>query len=345
MPRNWRSSLNPVHSRVFLGVDGGSSGTRAILIDCSAAILGFGEGGNANHAGQGFESAVSNVARAADAACAEAGVSPDQISAAHFALAGHDVEDDHIRLSDLLTNRYPCLPYRLTNDVWAGLRAGSVAGTGVAINCGSGAGAVGRTPEGSSAIIPDLGYVFGDSGGGVQIGVDAVRAVIRAWDGRGNATALTELVLELVGLPTTDALYLALYRDQLPERTFRKCTRLVFLAAGAGDAVATQILTRIGAEFGVSAAAIARKLNLTQREFPFVLSGGAIRTLQSPLVDAALARLREDCPHCFAVQPRLMPVAGAALLALDAGEAAVTEEHFAHLLDQGQAWHPEELFN
>jgi N-acetylglucosamine kinase-like BadF-type ATPase len=237
------------------------------------------------------------------------------------------------------------LSYRLTNDVWAGLRAGSVAGCGVAINCGSGAGAVGRTSEGDSVIIPDLGYVFGDSGGGVQIGVDAVRAVVRAWDGRGSATALTELVLKLVGLPSVDALYLALYRDQLPDRTFRKCTKLVFQAASIGDAVATRILERIGDEFGVSALAIARRLNLMSREFPFVLSGGAIRTLQSPLAEAAVTRLRAECPRCVPVLPRLMPVAGAALMALDAGEAPVTEDHFLRFIQQGQAWHPEELFN
>ncbi len=288
---------------------------------------------------------MSNVAHAVDEACIQARIPADRIGAAHFALAGHDVEDDHLCLGRLLTSRYPILPYHLTNDVWAGLRAGSIAGAGVAINCGSGAGAVGRTAEGDTAIIPDLGYVYGDSGGGVQIGVDAVRAVVRAWDGRGKPTALTSMVLGLVGLPSTDALYLALYRDQLPDKTFRKCTKLVFQAAARRDEVAIQILTRIGDEFGVSAAAIAHRLNFGSQEFPFVLTGGAIRTMESPLVEAAIARLRQDCPHCVPGLPRLMPVAGAALLAMDAGEEPVSEEHFSHLQEQGQAWHPEELFN
>jgi N-acetylglucosamine kinase-like BadF-type ATPase len=193
-------------------------------------------------------------------------------------------------------------------------------------------------------MIADLGYMFGDSGGGNQIGVDAIRAVVRAWDGRGDATSLTDAVLNLVGLSDTAALYLALYREQVGAALIRQCTRLVFQCAASGDTVAIEILTRIGAEFGRSAVALARRLTMPDLAFPFVLTGGAIRTLQSPLVEAAVAQLQSVCPRCRPTSPRLMPVAGAALLALDASEVPVTEEHFLRLSAQGQGWHPEERY-
>jgi N-acetylglucosamine kinase-like BadF-type ATPase len=269
---------------------------------------------------------------------------PDDIAFAHFALAGDDVEDDQIRLTELLALELPGVKFHVTNDVWAGLRAGSIDGTGIAVNCGSGAGAVGRSVTGAQLMIPDLGYMYGDSGGGNQIGVDAIRAVVRAWDGRGDATALADAVLSLVDLPDTAALYLALYRGQVGGALIRQCTRLVFQCASRGDTVSIEILTRIGAEFGRSAVALARRLNMEDQEFPFVLTGGAIRTLQSPLVEAAVAHLRSVCPRCQPTSPRLMPVAGAALLALDASEVPVTDEHFLRLQTQGQAWHPEEIY-
>lgn len=329
---------------VYLGVDGGSSGTRAILVDERCAILGFGTGGSANHGGQGYNSAAAHIAHAVREACATAYISHEAVHCAHFALAGDDVEDDQVQLTERLTAAFPGLRFEVTNDVWAGLRAGSLAGYGIATNCGSGAGAVGCTPDGARAIIPDLGYVFGDSGGGVQIGVDAVRSVVRAWDGRGAPTMLTEAVLALTELASTEDLYLALYRGQVPDQLFRKCTKLVFQAAARGDAEATRILTRVGDEFGLSAVAIARRLHMEEIEFPYVLTGGAVRTLESPLVAAATARLRTVCARFVPALPRLMPVAGAALLALDSGQEHVTEEHFEYLREQGQGWHAVELF-
>ncbi len=268
-----------------------------------------------------------------------------RVTAAHFALAGDDVEDDHIALSGALAATLPGLSFTLSNDVWAGLRAGSPTGAGVAVNCGSGCGVVGRNARGQHTMIPDNGYMFGDSGGGVQIGVDAVRAVIRAWDGRGEPTMLTPLILELTGQPDVAALYVALYRGELRTVVRRQVTRLVLAAAAAGDAVATGILRRVGAELGLAGAVMVRRLGMHDDAFPFVLTGGTFRTLRSPLAEAAIERMREEAPCCLPTLPLLMPVAGAALLAADAAGYPAGEEHFARLREQGYGWHAEEVYD
>jgi N-acetylglucosamine kinase-like BadF-type ATPase len=279
-----------------------------------------------------------------DEAAIVANISASDVALAFFALAGDDVVDDHLKLHSMLTDAVDGMPFDLANDVWAGLRAGSIDGTGIAVNCGSGTGAVGKRLDGAGVIIPDLGYAFGDSGGGTQIGIDAIRAVIRAWDGRGSPTALSDAVLKLTGLPFPEALYLALYRNELGADINKQCTRLVFQIAATGDDVAQAILSRIGDEIGVSGCAIARRMGVENQAFPFVLTGGAIRTLNSVLVDAAVERMKSVAPRCVPTLPKLMPVAGAALLALEAAEVPVTSDHFARLRSQGQAWHPEENF-
>lgn len=330
------------HLDVFLGVDGGYSGTRALLIDAHGRVLGFGTGGNANHASSGYAGAIRNVATAVQQACVAAGIAYQRVRLTFLALAGDDVEDDHSRLTEEVERALPELHFVLRNDVWAGLRAGSVSGIGVAINCGSGTGVVGRNAQGLQIIIPDLGYLFGDSGGGGQIATDAFRAVIRAWDGRGEHTALLPLLLELTAQPTVDALYLALYRKQIDLRTFRAATPLVFQAAAEGDTVATGILRRIGGEQGNSGAAVARRLAMADEEFPFVLTGGVYRTLYSPLAEAAITRMQTTAPYCRPTLPLLLPVAGAALLALDVEKCPVTEKLYADLRAQGYGWHADE---
>jgi N-acetylglucosamine kinase-like BadF-type ATPase len=324
---------------LFLGVDGGNSGTRALVMDAAGTVLGYGSGGNANHQGQGYDRALHHVATASQEACRAAGITVGEIEAAHFALAGDDVEDDHVRLSAGLEAAMPGLRFTLSNDVWAGLRAGSMSGIGVAVNCGSGCGTVGRNAQGEQVMLPDLGYEFGDAGGGNQIAIDTMRAVIRAWQGRGEPTMLTRMILDLTGQPDVGALYLAMYRGRVTRDTRRAATRLVFQAAALGDAVAIGILRRIGDELGVAGAAVARRLGMQDVAFPFVLTGGAFRTLASPLAEAAIARLRQTAPRCVPTLPLLMPVAGAGLLALDAAARRVTQDHYERLRAQGYGWH------
>jgi N-acetylglucosamine kinase-like BadF-type ATPase len=325
-------------------VDGGASSTRALLVDVAGCVQGYGSGGNANHQGQGYESALRHVGHAVMEACRNADAAPEHIAAAHFALAGDDVPDDHARLMAGLEELLPGVRVTLSNDVWAGLRAGSISGAGVAVNCGSGCGTVGLNARGDAIIIPDLGYEFGDSGGGGQIVTDAFRAVIRAWDGRGEPTALTVGILELTGQADVQALYLAMYRREIRRDVRGAVTRLVFSAAAAGDGVARGILARIGAELGVAGAAVARRLGLQDDAFPFVLTGGVFRTLGSPLARAAIETMQQTAPRCTPTLPLLMPVAGAALLALDAMGRPVGEEHYNRLRSQEYGWHPEETF-
>ncbi|HVA89430.1 MAG TPA: BadF/BadG/BcrA/BcrD ATPase family protein [Chloroflexota bacterium] len=329
---------------LYLGVDGGASGTRALLVEGDGQVRGLGHGGSGNHQGIGYPAAIDHIHAAVHEACAEAGVEPESIAFAHFAMAGDDVEIDQIHLTHGLQATFPGLRFALTNDVWAGLRAGAVEGYGVAVNCGSGCGAVGRDAGGNSVIIPDLGYEFGDSGGGMQIARDAVRAVVRAWDGRGPATALTPVVLAVFGEPDVDSLYVSLYQERHPYWSYRKLTRLVFVEARGGDPVALGILTRIGEELGVAGGAVARRLALGEAQFPFVLTGGTFRTLDSPLAEAAIRRMRQDALGITAVLPLVMPVAGAALLALDGARLPVSPEHYGVLRSLGQGWHPEERY-
>jgi N-acetylglucosamine kinase-like BadF-type ATPase len=262
------------------------------------------------------------------------------VAYAYLALAGDDVADDHELLSQTLRSRLPGLAFGLSNDVWAGLRAGSTSGLGVAVNCGSGCGAVGRNAAGQDLIIPDVGYIFGDSGGGNQIATDGIRAVIRAWDGRGEPTLLTSLILEALEQPDPQALYTALYRKQIGH--VRRLTRIVLQASAAGDRVATNILRRIGSELGISGAAIVRRLGMEAETFDLVLTGGTFRTLNSALAEAVVERVRAVAPRCRPTLPQLMPVAGAVLMAMDTGGSAVTEQHYDRLREQGYGWHPEE---
>src|ERR671910_438354 len=80
------------------------------------------------------------------------------------------------------------------NDTFALLRTGSDAVDAVAVVCGAGINCVGRAADGQTARYPSLGWETGDWGGSEMVGREVVFHAARAEDGRGEPTALVDVV-------------------------------------------------------------------------------------------------------------------------------------------------------
>src|SRR5262249_43044415 len=83
---------------------------------------------------------------------------------------------------------------QVVTDIAGAYAAGSERPVGIVILAGTGAGAA-VINEGEIERRADAyGYLIGDEGSAVWIGREAVRAAMRAYDGRGPATVLAESV-------------------------------------------------------------------------------------------------------------------------------------------------------
>lgn len=100
---------------------------------------------------------------------------------------------------------------------------------GVVLAVGTGAVAVAAGPEGMR-VVDGAGPFLGDDGGGASIGRAGLRAVVRAADGRGPATALTAAAARLGPLAAADEAAAAGFAPD------------VLRCAQAGDAVAAAVL-------------------------------------------------------------------------------------------------------
>lgn len=183
-------------------------------------------------------------------------------------LAGDGIRRVHLA-HDSVTNYLAAL----------GARIGVVvaAGTGVVTL------AVGET---AVARVDGWGYLIGDAGSGYWLGRAGLDAVMRAFDGRGPATALTPLVqAEFGDLP---GVYLALQNDD------EKVTRIaawaqVVSALAETDAVCQQLCRAAGAELAASALAGLDRVGLGTTAA--VRVGLAGKVLLSPVVRAETCRL------------------------------------------------------
>ena len=169
-----------------------------------------------------------------------------------------------------------------------------------------------------------------DLGGAYGLGIDALRAVVQATDGRGPATVLCGAVCQALDIGHTDDLMHRLYTGRFGKEGVARLARLVTAAADAGDEVAGRILSRGAAELGAMAAAVQERLGFSQPEV--ALTGGTGR--HSALYrEKIYTALQEAVPGCRITEPELEPVLGAVLLALE-GRSRLPDGELIHNLNQ-----------
>ncbi|NIN65421.1 MAG: ATPase, partial [Anaerolineae bacterium] len=211
-----------------LGVDGGASKTLCLVGSADGHVLGFGRGGGSNHQVCGLDSALAEIAHSVGEALAQAQTSPQEVQLGMFCLAGADLPEDYAMLSQSIQELGVCQQAVVKNDTMAALRSGLSRPWGVVVICGTGTNAAGRAPDGREIILPGLGHISGDWGGGEEISQQIIRLVMRAWDGRGKSTVLTQMVLEALGAPSVELLLRKLYHHQIDQDQLLGLVPLLF---------------------------------------------------------------------------------------------------------------------
>ncbi|WP_214109162.1 N-acetylglucosamine kinase [Acrocarpospora catenulata] len=300
--------------RTVLAVDGGNSKTDVALIAEDGTVLATARGAAFLPQSVGVPAAIDALHAAVRQALPHA-VSPyaDHI-AAYVAGADLPVEEDRLT-AELLSRGYG-RGVVVGNDTFALLRAGTEATWGAAVVCGAGINAVAVAPDGRVARFPALGRISGDWGGGSGLAEEALWHAVRAEDGRGPATALTEVVRGVFGTRTVEEVVIALHFEELPTERLHELVAPL-LAAAPGDAVARSVVERQAEEIELLGTVAMRRVDLLDAPCEVVLGGGVL-TARDPLLTMLVEqRYAASAPLARLVIPDLPPIAGAALLGLD----------------------------
>jgi N-acetylglucosamine kinase-like BadF-type ATPase len=244
---------------LFLGVDGGQSGTAAVIGDDTGRILGTGEAGPCNHAaaGEGRAKLERAVTGSLAGACAEAGLDPATVTfeAACFGMSGGPEDKREILAGIIRTRRLI-----VTTDAVIALAGATGSGQGIITISGTGSIAFGRNAEHESARAGGWGYVFGDEGGGFDIARQATRAMLRAEEGWGPSTRLREAFLQATGTRSANEMLHLFYTDEWPRSRVAKLARLVDEIAADSDGIALDILNNAAQQLALLAAAVRQQL-------------------------------------------------------------------------------------
>jgi N-acetylglucosamine kinase len=300
----------------FLGVDGGASKTAALVTDEEGRPLGGGVAGPSNHLRVGIETAARNIERAVNKALVAGDVASREIVWAYCGIAGADHPAHRQEVVDSLSVFFPRGNFTVDNDARIALSGAIGFGPGVVVIAGTGSVAFGRNEEGEEARAGGWGPTIGDEGSGFGIAKAGLKAIMRAHDGRGPATAMTEMLREELNMKPED-LPRFVYAISTHADDIARFGKLVFDAAQKGDAAAQAILDDAGRELGLSALAVARRLRLASKEFPVAYVGGIFNAGEAVLAPMRRAIVAE-APGAKITPPRHTPVEGAAQMAIRA---------------------------
>lgn len=299
-------------SEVFLGVDGGANKTQAIAINATGKVVGVGLSAGSNHQVVGIDVAIARI----EQACRQA-LGGLKATFASFCLAGADLPPDFALLEPRLLQLGVADQVDLRNDSWAALRAGSAVPWGAVVICGSGFNAAVRSRDGREFVLPSLGWLSGDFGGGGDMARSAISLIARAWDGRGSATSLSDSIMGYFGYSQYEPFLNALYTGEIGSERMYELAPLIFDAAAEGDVVAQDLVIRTGTEAGHAAGSLLRRMGMHQ-EAHTVVAGGSLFKGRGPLLfDAASAALHRIAPYSSFAKMRVVPAVGAVLLACD----------------------------
>jgi glucosamine kinase len=187
---------NPIGPYV-IGVDAGGTRTRAAVVTLDGTIAGYGTGPGANpNSGGGTADELTDALTTALTAALK-DLDPALVANGVFGIAGAG-SANRARAVASAQAAWEAAGARgepeVVTDIPVAFAAGSAEPIGIVVFAGTGAGAA-VINAGEVARRADAnGYLIGDEGSAVWIGREAVRAVMRAYDGRGRATLLAETV-------------------------------------------------------------------------------------------------------------------------------------------------------
>ena len=306
----------------FIGVDGGGSKTAAVIMDEAGEVKGEGRSGPSNHLRVGLEEAGNNIRAAIRQATEQAGTTLASVAFAYCGIAGSDHPARRGGMVETLLPLFPKSNFSIDSDTRIALTGAIGFGLGIVVIAGTGSVAFGRNSQGIEARAGGWGPTLGDEGSGYSIGRRGLAAIVRAYDGRGPKTVMTELLCNAYAKCDPEDLPYFVYAPGIRADDIALYNRMVIEAAAQGDAVANSIFESEGYELGKTIVAVSRKLGIIDESFPISYIGGAFAAgelLLRPMTEVIAAA----APLATVVPPKEPPVIGAARMAMQSAERQV----------------------
>lgn len=299
--------------RLYLGLDGGGTQTRALLVDQTGQMRGAAGAGSADlnhHSREQVRLTLQQIF------CAVLGgnVRSSGLAAVFLGLGGVATEQDRQEVAALLPAFVAPTRITIANDTVVGHTGGLAGRPGLTLIAGTGSACFGINSQGRQWLCGGWGAPADDYGSAPWIGLRALQAAVRAEDGRGEPTRLQQIIFQYLDLGEPRQLVRRLHTQGLERAELGRLAPLVAAACAQGDAVACALVEEAAAGLADMVRVTAHRL-FGEDDCDLVLVGGV--ALSGPPIQPCLVRhITQACPQVMLREPEFTPVQGAVLEAL-----------------------------
>ena len=229
--------------KLFLGIDGGGSKCKAIVMDENNDILGTGIAGPGNPL-HGFEQATHSITESAKLALKDAGLESIALKElnAGVGLAGVNLPALY---KEMNAWQHPFKHMFLAHDLLIACLGAHHSHSGAVIISGTGSCGFSCIDE-QEVLLGGHGFPHGDKGSGAWFGLQATKQVLLSLDGMVSPTVMNDILLAKLDCTGPTSIVEAIAGKKAT--FYAQLANLVFDAAEQGDDVALSIVKE-GAEY------------------------------------------------------------------------------------------------
>lgn len=247
-----------------IGVDGGGTQTRCVVLNEQGQVKGYGVSGASKPDAVEPVLGRANLQESIRLACESCG-GVQAIDSVFIGMGGVISQTDVDVVLGMVDDMgwRPNVPIGVAVDIAIALAGGTGGQPGIALIVGTGSSCYGRNVAGETWRSGGWGYVMDDYGSGFYLGQKALEAVVRAADGRGAPTALTAPVIAGLGIHDLNEVMHRIYYPRLAHTDIAALAPIVVqVAEHEHDAVAQAIIERGCDELALMVKTVTEKLQL-----------------------------------------------------------------------------------
>jgi len=235
----------------YLGVDGGGSTTRAVLVDARGEAVMTARAGSLNYRAMGIDTARKSLRSIVE----QINMPIRAAFIGNAALSGPAPTEELRALCEgILEPEF----LAMDSDVFIALEAMNAPGPCAVAIAGTGSMVAGRAGESEHVVhMGGWGWMLGDEGSGFHIAWEGIRAGLRGYEGSGPATGLTEALCRHFAVNGPEEL-LDIFYD--PPKEPREVAAFAWEVLHCDDPVAREIVARCAESFVGTVQALLRNL-------------------------------------------------------------------------------------
>ena len=298
----------------LIGIDGGGTKTKLKIADESGNVLYENAGSAANINSIGVNGVRNNLYNLISESIKKSSISLDNCSGICIGTAGVDRPYDKKIIENMISSFGFSGKIIVTNDAEIALYGGLLRYDGIIIISGTGSICYGRNNSGETYRSGGWGHIIGDEGSGYDIGVKALKAAVRSYDGRDEKTILLDLILDTLKIDTIDDLIKFIYRSGKGKKEISELAKVVNCAYLSGDKTSERILNESAYELFLCAGTVIKKLGF-HNEHAYLTYGGSTINNCSYLFNRFSSLINQNYPHIEIVPMKNDSAYGAILLA------------------------------